>query len=267
MKQSRFALFVVAAVLVSHTAQAQKPTRKSNEPGPADVVRSFFDATAHERWVEAAGLIKLEKVERLRQSMLAELRHPSPPPKWTVEDFMRRDPSKPRAVAEYELSRLQQAQAEQPDVMRYEFANLGDSATLAQMPLLEAGARWLEAKDGRYEFRQAMRHAPRCVGESLPPPIGDSLNLAPQPRVLGAIQRGDTAYVLIRDPGMFGRGTTDADDIFGPRVVTVHRQKGRWYILPSERLMRGHYGMMAIGCDPTIENRGDSTSTKKKPPV
>ncbi|HEU4994535.1 MAG TPA: hypothetical protein VFT29_06930 [Gemmatimonadaceae bacterium] len=256
---------VVAAALVPGVAGAQRPVPRQAPSPPAQVVRIFFDALVHERFVEAARLIDVDPLERSRRAMLDNLRHPVRYPRPTLEDFMRSNPEKPRAVAEYELAQAQLAQDRQPDYLSFEFANVHDTVTLAQMSPLETGAR-----DERYLMRSAMEHSPECASTVPLAQAFDSLRRAttrePGAQVLGTITAGDTSYVVFRHPHILG--DAELDDVAGarPSVLTLVRKNATWIIQPDEQSMRRFQGMIAALCD-REDQAPDSLSLRKKPPL
>ncbi|HEU4995559.1 MAG TPA: hypothetical protein VFT29_12105, partial [Gemmatimonadaceae bacterium] len=170
---------------------------------------------------------------------------------------------------EYELAQAQLAQDRQPDYLSFEFANVHDTVTLAQMSPLETGARWLEARDERYLMRIALEQSPGC-----PPTVPmtqalDSLRRASTGRsaqVLGTITAGDTAYVVFRHPRVLGDGEFDMETRARPSVLTLSRHNASWVIHPDEQSLRRSQGMMVSGCV-SYQVPPDSLPQKKKPPL
>jgi hypothetical protein len=261
---------VAAVATATQSVDAQKTAARQKAAKPAEVVRSFFDAVAHERWVEAAGFLEVDVLDHGRRQQLEFWRHPPPEHRVTLEELMKQDPEMPRAVAEYQLARMERLRDRFDDQFSYEYANVHDTTTLAQMSPLETGARWLEARDERYQLRRAREQDSRCQQVPLDA-FTDSTNLLPRRVVLGALESGDTAFVLYRNRVVAGpQGNIYVDVGFGPSVATLRRRNAIWRLLPNESLLRGGMGgsgALSIVCGVVMDStQVDSSRARKKPP-
>jgi hypothetical protein len=226
--------------------------------GPADVARSFFAALADQRFLEAAQLADLTALERRRQQALRFMRRPpQAPPRMTVEDWMKRDPDMPRVVAEYQIAQMEKSMqaAERNGPWDYDFARINDSTEFKNLSITELGARWLEARDERYQMQSmsASFMPPGCTLEQLVAALPKPLR-----SVLGVVEVADTAWVLYRNSGADGRG-----DIMGPSVLLMRRSEGVWRIRTNDFMFRGASGgsgsLAAVSCQPI-------DTTRRRPP-
>lgn len=235
MSALRYARWIAVVLFVAGSAQAQRPAARRTEPKPPDVMRAFFDAVAHERWVEAAAMLDLELLERGRRQQMEWRRHPPPDNPPTVEELMRHDPEMPRAVAEYQIAQAERFKSTAGEMLSFEYANVRDTTMLVRMSALELGARWLEAQDSRYQMRRSAELAPDCADKL--DTILSSVPAPPPREVLGAVGRGDTVFVLHRDSTSAG----DAESVmpfFGTSVATLVLRRGGWRIVPQMTLLR-----------------------------
>jgi hypothetical protein len=226
----------------STEAQSRSPNRSPSSPEA--VMRLFFDAVTHERWVEAARLMDTAPLEATRNYMVQTERNPETRTQLRVEELMRADPDMPLAVAEYQVEKVRRATGGSLDPFSVMFANVYDTTTLKQMSELVMGARWLEARDYRYQHRRAWAKRPKCP-TTFPEP--DSMLPRQRYRVIGTVARRDTAWVLfearIGTPDRTSGNTWEPP----PHVAILRRQKGVWRIAPNELLL-GEAGRMAAWC-------------------
>jgi len=221
---------------------------------PISVVRALFDAAAAGRWVQAAQYLNYLALDENRRQMLERFRHPEPVPTITPEEILRHDPDMPRAVAEYQAMQAEK-QVRRTDWLSHEYANVHDTATLAGLSPLETAARWLEARDPRYQLRNVGEHS-GCPEGFANATLADTASLVPRTVILGEVRRGDTAYVLHRNP------EKTYQVMIGPSVATVVRRARAWRVEANEGLM-GSVGMgMIISCESEPANL-DTTRTKK----
>jgi hypothetical protein len=247
------------AVLLAPSLRAGR----AQSTAPTAVVDSFFRAVEQERWRDAARLMDLATFGALRDEEVRNMRraraqrHPVTP-----DMLMKSDPRMPRAVAEYQAARTNEAM-DQSDRHMHDYAGVDDVDGLAALSPDEAAARWLEAKDPRYMMRQSLAEArTRCN-------VPDSViaQLVPLPatmnRVLGTVMDDSLAYVLYtelpspgHDPGSpsaHGRRrarTSHPFWVMPPPVITLRRIGGQWRIAPA--MPFGSMGGYAsfIDCEP-----------------
>lgn len=244
MNCARFLTTCTAVLALWHAPlTAQAPSREPQ--AHADTVRLaadlFFRAVADERWNVAAAmtdttLMRFIVAQRLRwqpQTTRAEL---------TLEDFMRDDPSKPRAVAEAELRRYRErALLTDGDGISSEFAGVKSLLELARLSTLEATARFIQAQDVREQVRDAARRA-GCP-DSVEQPTANLRHI-----VGVALTSDSVAYVLHEDG-------TPHDEAGGlprpePMVMQLRLRDARWIIIPGAALLRAPSGIgVVIRCD------------------
>jgi hypothetical protein len=237
------ALPAVMAGVVPHSADAQPATRRpqSNADSARLAADLFFRAVADERWSVAAAmtdttLMRFIVAERLRWQPQTTR------PELTLDDFLRDDPAKPRAVAEYEFRRYRErAVLTDGDGISYEFAGVKSLLELARLSALEASARYLQAQDARENVREAARRVgcPDSVA-------GLSPNLR---RIVGVALASDTvAYVLHED----GAPPDESDGLPRPEpmVMQLRLRGSRWTIMPGSALLRSPSSVgIVMRCD------------------
>ena len=230
MRESRVRFVVlitlVAALGIARTSEGQSP----NERAVRAVVDSFFAAIKREKWDSAAALLDLTRFEPYFKDRVSSARSALPQREMTVEDMMAGDSTMPRAVAEWEIARMNKFRGMQNfGDMSYEFAGVHTQHELFALTVPEAAARWLEAQDERTQMREARRRSgcPLRIGV---PEFPESKH-----NVLAvALGNDSTAYVV------------HSDDRFGPnqygmeneRVMVLRRHAGRWRIETRLELLR-----------------------------
>jgi hypothetical protein len=217
-------LVALGTLLTSPSLQAQ-----TSSAGPEEVARRFFQAQADARWLDAARLLDLKSFDAYRKAAAvrnraAKGRAAGP----TVEQVLAEQPDMPRAVAEY-VAKIYTA-ASDSDALSIEFAHTTSVDTLLSLPLVVAAARWLEARDLRWQLERSRAPLPAGCMRS-----GTGTVVRTQPKqVVGGVTpmtrsaASDSAsYVLFRDPtATAGRtGTTRLPD-----VLALVRVDGEWRI-------------------------------------
>ena len=210
---------------------------------PMAVMAAFMDDLAHERWVQAAGYLDLTALEAQRKAQLRFFREPPQPHELTVDEFMRSDPEMPRAVAEYHVARAKTHPMDLADALSLEFAGVRDTATFASLAPLYLGALWLEAQSSGYQLRRSLRENAAVCASMDTTEILKTLHPEPPRQILGAVIRGDTAFVLHRDTTEHYDAETLA---YGLQVAALRRINNQWRILPSERALGGRSGMSFV---------------------
>jgi hypothetical protein len=156
---------LVVAVALAAAGAAPVHAQES----PAQVAAAFFKAVAEERWRDAARQLDLAAFDRFRRERIAAARLPQPPHRQTtVEDLLRHDPDMPRAVAEYQIRKMTEARRHVFNWVDHEFAGVADVDALAALSAEESAARWLQARDLRWQSRRAAERE-RARGCALPP--------------------------------------------------------------------------------------------------
>jgi hypothetical protein len=232
--------------LANDPAAAQSATSRARSS--ADSVRLvadlFFRAVADERWEVAAAMVDTTLVRHMVSQRL-RWRGQTPPQvdRLTIEDFLRDDPAKPRAVAEYELKRYREQMARvDEDFVSREFAGVKTLTDLARLSSLEATSRYLQAQDLRVQMREAARRA-GC---------GDSTNRGPITfhRILGVAVSADTAAFVLHEDGVFPGEAERTIPRLDPMVMQLRLRRGTWRILPTMTLLRAAgSAIMAVQCD------------------
>ena len=244
-RSHRYASFFLALALATarHTARGQQSTRRPQSN--ADTVRLaadlFFRAVADERWNVAAAmtdttLMRFIVAQRLRWQPQTTR------PELTLEDFLRDDPAKPPAVAEYEFRRYRErAVLTDGDGISYEFAGVKSLLDLANLSAIEASARYIQAQDVREQVREAARRA-GCADSV----AGLSPNLR---HIVSVALASDTvAYVLHED----GTPPDESDGLPRPEpmVMQLRLRGSRWTIIPGSALLRSPSTVgIAVRCD------------------
>lgn len=206
--------------------------------------------------MNAANLLELESLDRARRATLENERHPHAVRHLTLEWLLKQEPGMPRAVAEYQVAEAEKSLRKAEPRFAHEYANVRDTLTLARLSPLELGARFLEARDERYQVRRAYERTPRCAFDTSGF-SADSTHASVRPLLIGQLVLGDTAYVLHRE-GVIGGD--DVDLIMGPQVIVLHRKGGNWRIVPSESLLRwGNASGVSVMCE-TLEDSIPHTS-------
>ena len=111
------------------------------QANPEDVVRAFFKAEEEERWQDAAALLDQSYVVGMQRNIVHGFRNRSSIHKLTVEELMRADSTMPRAVAEYQLKRMNDVTRDS-DFLENDFARITTVDSLALLTPSEAAARY-----------------------------------------------------------------------------------------------------------------------------
>lgn len=236
-----------AAVTLAIAVQpvlSQQPTRRPqvNADSARLVADLFFRAVADERWDVAAAMVDTMVIrqmvaERMRWRGQNERRE------MTIDDFMRDDPDKPRAVAEYELKRYRDRAAKVDyDPITFEFAGIKSLDELALLSAREATARYLQAQDERVMLRQmAIRSG--CADSTLRWPV--TLR-----RILGTVLSGDTVAFVLHTDGLMGVDAASPGMGLGPMIMELRLRRDGWQVRPSLGLLRRvNAGISSMSCD------------------
>lgn len=230
---------VVVLVLSLFLPRAVQP--QSDDATLRKTAEAFFAAQRDGRWLDAAHLLDLEAFERIRTEDVRDYRSQKTRKPITAEMLQKHDPALPREVAEYQ-ARQSNKLSEESDLLALAFADVPTSDSLAALPVAEAAARWLQAKDPRWQMARSRREraSPECT---LPPEAIEKLSL-PLARIVGVTVgasnkagSNDVGYVLYRRwPWTLAQSSmSPADELgFPPSILTLTRRAGKWRIFPTE---------------------------------
>jgi hypothetical protein len=239
---------------------------QAQSESPEEVVRRFFQSEVEARWLDAAQFLDLDTFESMRKSAVANARHPQRGPALTVDQLMQFDPNMPRAVAEYQLKDMNRDRTN--EFLEREYARINSIDELAALSIREAAARWLEAKDVRWQMSLAMKYS-RSNGRKVPKcPPADSAALMMAKEmarnsaqiVATAYEKSDSiVYVLVRDRYRLRR-TSGLDDQAAireipPSIVTLVRGSKGWKIYPAYDLPSPE-GVQNVSVSLACESKG-----------
>ena len=235
------ALLSGIALLATSTQRASSQAADSGQAAAQAVGTAFLNAVQVADWKAAVGFLDIVPFDHYRLAQIDNARRMRRPRSLTVEDLMRADSLMPRAVAEYQIKRMNQQP--QRSFLEYEFG-IADPDSLAALPANVVAQRWLEIHDPRWRFHTAIKNG------SCPASIMDSL---PRPKfhVLGTVANGNTAYLLYErddDPVL------DFDEVrsSGPRMLTLRRGIDAWWVLPRVNVSGGYASFSSsISCSKT----------------
>ena len=214
---------------------------------PREVASRFLEALTTRQWGDAARLLDLGAFERFREDFLSRARRPpTDRPLPTVEDLRRQDPTMPREVAEYQIRQMREAQQRFGDPTPYEFAGVRSTTDLRRLPIEEAAARWLEARDPRWVIPHQLE-AMNCE----PPDQADLP--APRRRLIGTVAESDSVtYGLYREELQARSDAPTEGDLV---VIELKLRRGRWLIQPRGDLLP-EVGLNLRECPRRGERRG-----------
>jgi hypothetical protein len=208
---------------------------------PALVADSFFRATGAERWNDAVHFLDLEAIAQLRNEQVRFARRPARITPLTVERLLELDPDMPRAVAEYQVKKSNEASTD-ISLLAYEFARIPSIDTLAALPVAEVAARWLEAQGLRWQLQRSLasRRGHGCeLSDSL---LTAALFSRPTATpIFGTVVEDSTAWVLYgypldtsdASPRRARRTRRVAARSVPPQVMTLRLVEGAWRIVPG----------------------------------
>jgi len=237
-KRTRAAcILIVMLAIPAMGAYAQQSDSVSQNP--TAVAEAFFHAIAAAQWKEAAGYLDLDAFESFWHSQIEQARESRVGPPVTADRLMRSDTSMPRAVAEYEARRLNENRANDSRYLGHQFADITSVDSLAALTVLDAAARWLEARDIRYSMRRSIEAA-KARGQCVPNVPADSL-IPPQPLriVLGTIVRDTEAYVLNSgaEPDLSRLPPAMSWLAPPPNVLQLRRRGAAWRIIGARDML------------------------------
>jgi hypothetical protein len=239
MRESRVRFVVlialVAALGIARTSEGQSP----NERAVRAVVDSFFAAIKREKWDSAAALLDLSGFEPYFKERVSSARSALPQREMTVEDMMANDSTMPRAVAEWEIARMNKYRGMQTfGDMSHEFAGVYTQHELFALSVPEAASRWLEAQDERTQMREMFRRN-GCSATAIPPEFP-----AVNHNVLAVALRDDSTAYVVHSNDRFGANQFGIEI---ERVMVLRRRDGRWRIETRLELLRPGNWSFAMG--------------------
>lgn len=260
---------VLAAPLA---AQARRAT------SPEAAARAFARAVEAGRWGDAADMLDHRVVDAWRREHLTMARRPQP--EWTLapEQLMRMDSTLTREVAQAQVARMKRDHAKAlatPWVLR-ELEDVPTLDSLERLTVREVALRWLRATDPRRVTREAVDMARRsgCPLDSAAL-AGLHAEIRPDSQdVIGAVVRGDTAYVVVREVSRLVPPTAIVDsaasereavgmisaqpDPHSVRVVRFRREGEHWLLVSLHEWFRGHGNRSTmVSCEPVDPPKRD----------
>jgi hypothetical protein len=241
-------LLVTCAIAGSANAQTS----------PESVARTFFQAEAEGRWLDAARLLDLNAFALIRDQSLSYKRARALS---TADDYMRSDPAMPRVVAEYFAKRANEYDGTL-DFLARDYAHVPSLDSLKKLSAEDAAARWLEARSPAWQEQASIAEAKRR-GTYLCGATADSLlamvkseAMFPRTVIVGSTTPRDSAsYVLVAmdDPTRkFGGSANYYDESLTPGVLTLRRFTAGWRIVPMRQMPHaysaGAGAMFGFGC-------------------
>lgn len=271
---------VVAGVVLTLLA-SNAGAQSSSSATPADVARDFFAAERDGRWLDAARLIDLKSFEAQRARSVANARHARPQFHLTVEELLRHNPTMPRAVAEYQVKQSEILMRDYNPLWD-EYADVPTADSLAHLPVGVAAARWLEAKDPRWQVRRSAKNGlpAECEQSSGPPlkaltdsevkglsEMAMSVLIPPPQQIVavasaGSVTPGSTdsvSYVLFRDRYENRHDSTSAgmpgpEIQTSPSTLTLIKTSGGWRVYPALDFGLVHGASFGFDCSIAIDS-------------
>ena len=233
---------VVICTMIIPVAMRPAQAQGTDAAAAQAVGAAFLKAKEAGDWKAAAGFLNLEPLERERQSAAEMARQEREMPPWTVERFMQMDPEMPRAVAEYQVKRMNVTR-KFPNILEMQFG-VGNADSLLALPMEAVAEHWLEAHDERWSYRLAMRMS-NCSTI-----MSDTAGMPhPTYHVIGTIVNDTLAYMLFDSRGPNSR-MADAMHWDPPEIVRLIRTRGTWWVFPGSESSGGLVNM-SIDCPTT----------------
>ena len=137
-------------------------------PSPETAARAFFEALERSEWHRAAEFVHPDTISAFRReaSTLAE-QWAAGPREATVEDLLRGNPDMPREVAEYNVRRAAEFEAQEGPMLSRFLAGVNDASEVAGLSDTGLYARHIEACDPRYQLCFAYARAGRPMPEAV----------------------------------------------------------------------------------------------------
>ena len=199
---------------------------------PEGAFLAFFRAFAQGRWEEAVALLDVTALDQYRRELVTNAKLQPPRHQLTVDDLLQQDPDMPRAVAEYQLARINKDRASAGNYLSFEFAGVQDAAQLDTMPVAQVAARWLTAQHPATRLKdELLRKGCRIL------PGLDAAIEGPSVAVLGTVERPDgTAFVLFADTSLSRQQS--GFHAPAPQIAYLKRFPAGWRVLPRYDLIQ-----------------------------
>jgi len=238
-------LSLALALGLSSESRAQTARRAAANADSARLTADlFFRAVADEKWEAAAALLDTTTLRRMIAQQLRQ-RPDFTRREMTVDDFMRGDSTKPREVAEYELKRFREQMSRFDAGERFsrEYYGVRSAEQLRSLTTVQAGARYLKAKDQRVQVRELLKQS-GCADSTFTMPFSVH-------RILATALANDSVAYVLHDDGNAATSRSGYSEF--PSVMALRFRGGRWVIEPTPAFM-GPGGVVMSGegpCDST----------------
>jgi hypothetical protein len=237
---------------------------------PEDVVRAFFKAEDEGRWLDAARMLDLKPFERIRRNEIFGLRARRSFPHQTPEELMKWDPDMPRAVAEYQVERMQKS-FQEFDPLADQFARVSSVDSLEALSTEEAAARWLEAQGPKWKEELASRESQRhnkvdCpdLPDSAKRRLMEEQYRSPTATILGATAGSDSVrYVVISRSFGFPSRHAEIESYPPLTALMLRNVGGQWKIIPVSGMPQSN-GMSGATSFAIVCARGPISSANQK---
>jgi hypothetical protein len=235
------------------SALAARPTvalaQGSDASAAQAVATAFLNAKQAGDWKAAAGFLDLAPLEQHRRSVVERERMRRSRRSITVEEYMRMDPAMPRAVAEYQVRRMNDRRAS-TNALEQEFG-VGTADSLLALPIENVAERLLQRHDQRWLYREAMRMS--GCGE-------DTTGIPGMPvtrvHTVGTVVDDSIAYTLYDEVdetrGVMRPVALNEDPMYTApvRILRLRRDRGSWWVIPGSDMTGGVD--MAMSCQRVV---------------
>ncbi len=211
------------------------------------VARAAIEALNRGEWRTVAEATDREDVERWFGAFVGFEDRELPPV--SAAEMQRYDPELPDAVAEYQAERLTRQRAEGLGKLPGLFAGIETRAELALLSPTDALARYLQARDPRWQLHEQLKTLdPRVL------PLVRQNEPMKRREVVGAVAEGDDlAHVVYRT--LYGVGAETEPGAAELHVLTVRRRPEGWRLRLHGELFEG--GSAVLVLDAPEEPPGD----------
>lgn len=201
---------------------------------PSEIVDRFLKAQQAEQWSEAASYLDLSAVERIKQREV-ESYGEAAFPRWTVEQLMKEDPSMPRAVAEYQVQRMDKEAKNfgNRGTWKFEFADVDSLSDLKRLTGVQLAVSWVKAHDPVYQSRLNRVTCEEAARTNTLSPVPGVFPKRTH-RILGEVVNDSLAYVLKEDEygGKIRNPFASLGVLIPPETFMLRNVGGTWKLLP-----------------------------------
>lgn len=190
---------------------------------PEDAGRDFVAALEAGDWETAAAYMHPDTIARFRKEVETRVADWERTPRaMTAEDYLRREPDMPREVAEYNARKAAEWTGRQRPELPQLLAHVYVASEVPELTGLALFARYIEARDPRYQSRAAYERANRPVPGLESEGSGARLVRT----ILGAVIEGEsTAHVVYRKEWFHGGTPAPLKPV---DVLTLERTGAGW---------------------------------------